>query len=220
MKEKFFVDNLERIFHKEGYCTGRELGAGYGVADLVLVTLNVKKCDIRKGHNQSKPLLNEAFFRALKYIPDIKQDKKTCPVELDYLVTKTGLSKSFLKYSLIKGLKDDGYIKEIGKNTYLKVNGWVPIAKEVIAIEAKIKDWKRGVLQASRYKSFADKVYLALPKETIKSVNLELLRSLNVGLISYDPKSNQKEVILECSTSKPIFEYKRNFVSEFFWKYA
>jgi hypothetical protein len=220
MKEKFFVDSLERIFHEEGYKTGREIGAGYGVADLVLVTLNVEKCTIRKGHNQSTPLLNEAFFRALKYIPDSDESERVDPMSLEDLVVKTGLSKSFLKYNLIRELKKNGYIKEVGDNYYFKVNGWVPIANEVIAIEAKIKDWKRGFLQTARYKSFADRVYLALPEETIKSVNLELLKSQNIGLISYDPESGRKKTLIECISSKPIFEYKRNFVSEFFWKYA
>jgi len=220
MDEKFFVDRLERIFRKEGYYTGREIGAGYGVADLVLVSLDTNKCSIRKGHGQSSPLLNEAFFKVLKNIPDINKRGSVEPVNLDTLIKKTKFSKGFLKYSILQELEKTGYIKMVGNNTYFKVNGWVPLAKEVIAIEAKIKDWKRGFLQAYRYKTFADNVYLAIPDDKIKCVNFEMLTKNNVGLISFNPRTDEMRVVIESKRFNPLFDHKRDFVSEFFWQYA
>ena len=40
---------------------------------------------------------------------------------------------------------------------------------KTISIEAKIKDWKSGILQAQRYLMFSDFSYLALPEEKIKN---------------------------------------------------
>lgn len=36
-----------------------------------------------------------------------------------------------------------------------------------IAVEAKISDWKNGIIQAQRYRLFSDYSYLALPEEII-----------------------------------------------------
>jgi len=59
---------------------------------------------------------------------------------------------------------------------YYKINGWIPMAKEIIAIEAKLKNWRRGIAQANRYKTFANKTYLAIPVEQEKNVNKDILK--------------------------------------------
>lgn len=212
MTEKAFVKQLERVFIQEGYLTKKEVGVGYGVADLVLVKLNPKQCAIRLENKQFKPLLREEFFKIFYHLPDMESGKN--PVDLNYLIQKTNLSKSFLKYSVLKQLERDGYVKRVENNFYFKINGWIPIAKEIVAIEAKMKDWKRGFLQANRYKSFANKVYLAVPSRIEHLVDRKLLRKHNVGLIVLDTASNQKKT-LPVRTIEPLNPFKHNLATEF-----
>ena len=58
------------------------------------------------------------------------------------------------------------------------------VTKNFIAVEAKISDWKAGLEQAIRYKQYADEVYVAISSEFINKVDKELLRSMNIGLMS------------------------------------
>jgi hypothetical protein len=211
MTEKSFVKQLEKIFIKEGFLTKREVGVGYGVADLVLARLDSKKCAVRVRNKQFKPLLREDFFKIFYHLPE---DHKS-PVSLNYLIKKTNLSESFLKYSILKKLEKDGYVKRTEKNLYFKVNGWIPMAKELIAIEAKMKDWRRGFLQANRYKSFANKVYLAIPSKIEHLVDKKLLKKHGVGLIVLNTDTNKKKV-LSVKTIKPLNHFQNNFASEFF----
>lgn len=212
MTEKAFVKQLERIFIQEGFLTKREVGVGYGIADLVLVKLNPTQCAIRIENRQFKPLLREEYFRTFKHLPDI--DSGESPVDLNYLIQKTNLSKSFLKYSILKQLEKGGYVKRVEKNFYFKINGWIPIAKEIIAIEAKMRDWKRGFLQANRYKSFANKVYLAVPSKVEHLVDKKLLQKHKVGLIVLDTERNKKKT-LPVKQVEPFNLFKYNFASEF-----
>lgn len=218
MNENTFVAQLEALLNKEGFLTKREVGVGYGVADLVLVKkgkINSDHCRIRSNHKQFTSLLKEDYFKILKHLPDEKNTQKA--VSFQFLANKTGIAKSYLKYQLIRKLIDEGYVKITDDKLYFKVDGWLPIAKEVIAIEAKLKDWKRGALQANRYKAFANKVYLAIPKETVHLVDKEFLRKHNIGLMSLDTDKNMKQIIINCKTAKPLDEYKFNYATEYFW---
>lgn len=58
----------------------------------------------------------------------------------------------------------------------------------VIAIEAKLQNWKKGIRQASTYRVGSDLVYLAIHREFSHRVNRKLLREARVGLIIVDQK--------------------------------
>lgn len=61
------------------------------------------------------------------------------------------------------------------------------------AIEAKIKDWRKGLMQAARYRFFANRALLVLPPETALSALtfLSTFRDLNVGLWEFDSTTNR-----------------------------
>jgi hypothetical protein len=60
---------------------------------------------------------------------------------------------------------------------------------QLTAIEAKMKDWRKGLQQASRYRYFANRALLVLPPATARIARkyLATFRSLNVGLWEFDP---------------------------------
>lgn len=212
MDELTMVRHLAKIFNKKGFLVKTEIGAGYGIADLVLVKLNKQKCKIRVSNNQTHPLLKESYFAVLKYLPDINTSLE--PLNYPDLLKRTNLSHHFLKYEVLKTLESCGYIKEVDGNRFFKVNGWVPLAKEVIAIEAKLQDWRRGFVQANRYKSFADKVYLAIPECYLHRVNKELLISQNIGLIALSEDRKTIKEAIKPSKNKLFVDDKRNYVAE------
>lgn len=219
MTEKVFVDLLEKVLREEGYLSEREVGVGYGIADLVIIkksSFDSENCDKRKGYKQKSRLLNEEYFRILSHLPDF--DEKENSVCVDYLVEKTGLSKSHLKYTLLKDLQRKRFIKVTKDGTYFKINGWAPLANEVIAIEAKLKDWKRGFIQANRYKSFADRTYLAIPKETAHLVDRKLLKKHNIGLIVLDAEKRLKTIPIRTKKRAPSNAHMKNFAIEHFWR--
>lgn len=218
MTEKTFVKLLQKLFDREGFLTQKEIGVGYGVADLVVVNkneINKKHCIVRKNHGQMTPLLREEYFKTLKLLPD--ENHQDIAVEFKYIAQKSSLSQSYLKYKVLRDLENKGYIKCVDGQRYFKINGWLPIAKELVAIEAKLKDWRRGAVQANRYKAFANRVYLAVPNETAHLVDTAFLKTHNIGLISLDTKSQKKRFLLGCKPEKPFDEYKFNLAAEYFW---
>jgi len=218
MTEKAFVKQLSEIFVSEGFLAKKEVGTGYGIADLVIIKkdkVNARHCETRRKYGQLSKLMSEDYFKVLNYIPDKNSGRD--PVDVDYLVGKTHISKSFLRYSILRMLEKKKFIKKNYENFYFKINGWMPIANEVIAIEAKMKDWKRGMFQANRYKVFADKVYLAIPSEIEHLVDKTMLRKHNVGLIVLDLERSEKKTLIQAKTTRVWNVYKKNFALEYFW---
>lgn len=58
----------------------------------------------------------------------------------------------------------------------------------IVAVEAKIKDWRKAIRQSYRNRLFADRVYVALPSEYASSAitNIAEFRRASVGLIVLD----------------------------------
>jgi len=139
-------------------------------------------------------------------------------VDIGFLADKTKISKSLLKYNLLKSLERKKYIKRRGETYYFKVNGWLPLTDEIIAIEAKMKDWRKGFVQAIRYKVFANKVYLAIPAEVEHLVDRKLLKKHKVGLIVLDVKRKEKREVISAANIQPLNVSKNNLAFEFFWK--
>ncbi len=73
---------------------------------------------------------------------------------------------------------------------------------ELICIEAKLKNWKRALIQAYKYRTFSQKSYVYMDEDYIKSPleNIDEFKKFNVGLagvsnerinIYYEPKIEQ-----------------------------
>lgn len=77
-----------------------------------------------------------------------------------------------------------------------------------VAVEAKISDWKNGLVQAQRYLLFSDYSYLALPEKNIKLVDLDLLKEVGIGLLSV----KEGEV-------KEVFPAKKSRECDYYLKY-
>jgi hypothetical protein len=73
----------------------------------------------------------------------------------------------------------------------------------IIAIEAKLHDWRRALQQAHRNKLFADRVYVALPAQHASPAlsNLAEFRRSSIGLI-----------VVETSSSHVYFHPPRNTI--------
>lgn len=214
MNEKTLVELLEYYFQEQGFLTATEISAGYGRADLVLGKLNEKHSIIRKSHNQLQPLFKEFYFEVLRKLPDIDHDEE--PIHIDELVSNVSFSENNLKYRILSYLEENRYIEKVDNKYLYKINGWVPLTSEIIAIEAKLTNWKRAFLQANRYKSFADKVYIAMPENKSHLVDKDLLTSHGVGLFSFDESNGLTELVKAKKTNESVPD-KRNLVSEHIW---
>lgn len=74
------------------------------------------------------------------------------------------------------------------------------------AFEMKIKDWRKALAQAYRYKYYADAAIVVMPpREAIKAKqSLSVFRAINVGLWAFDAEKKTIEKIFDPEKDNPI----------------
>ena len=178
--EKELVDTLVEYLknkYKIQYIT-RELQSGNNIADVVYS----EKLD-------RENILFENYINSYYYVKNIYNKHN---VQLNNIEISNVKSNKEFKIFL-KELEKQGYIKV--QNNKIEVIKKVDLAtKNLVAIEAKLSDWKAGIEQAIRYKEYSNKVYVAIDKEEIKKVNRDIFKEKNIGLISVS-KDGVKEII-------------------------
>lgn len=159
-----------------------EFQTGNGIPDIVFAK------DIQKKTYEKMDY--EAYYLASELM-------KNKIIKLDNNIIKIDKYKELKKY-LIK----NRYIKKIDKNVFQKEKEITPLIGEIIAIEAKLSDWKNGFYQALRYKYFAHESYLAISESKIKNINLELFKANGIGLLAVNEK--EVKIIIKAQKESPI----------------
>lgn len=77
---------------------------------------------------------------------------------------------------------------------------------EILAIEAKISNWKIGFRQAFSRLFYVDRSYIAICREYINKVDCEILKKHGIGLISVDSSA---EVIINAEWSDRTMEWRK-----------
>lgn len=214
MTEIEFSNKIAQSLSRSDYLVKTEINSGYGRADVVALRINKEHIEKRLNYNQKNSLLSQSYFRVLSVLGE-SFDSATA---LEEIFEKVPLSKAYIMNTVLKELINSNFVKEVQDKFYMKVNGWAPLSDEVIAIESKLSSWKRGIIQAKRYKIFANKVYLALPSDKVHLVPSDLLKSQNIGLITLDQSNNVKWIFNPISQSRKIISYKQDYVCENFWR--
>ena len=116
----------------------------------------------------------------------------------------------YLELELIKPVSDyfkkQGYIvKNEIKIGYCRADLVAFKNDEVVAVELKLSDWKKAIVQAKNYQLAADYVYLAVP--LLRAYNIlkkaeHILKKEGIGLLIVKEKNCEISKIIESKVSK------------------
>lgn len=87
-----------------------------------------------------------------------------------------------------------------------------------VAVEAKISDWRNGLVQAQRYRLFSDYSYLALPEENIKLVDMDKVKESGIGLLAVK-EGSLEEIVAAQKSGECEYYLKYMHTSILFDKY-
>jgi hypothetical protein len=206
-------ETLKVIYKKENIEIFEEVSLGYGIADIVISRL-IKP---REKLKFSKFILNNCDINIYNLI------RKTGEISFDTIIDTTRTSKKEISKSLEK-LIANKYVKITESTLHIDKDYELPFNAN-FAIEAKLKDWKRALKQAYRYKWFAEYSYVVLDAyySNVAIKNINLFEKYNVGLASitidgklkrhFNPKRQQpfdpKMQILFSEKIKNNYEFAR-----------
>jgi len=154
-----------------------EFSAGTGISDLTIFSIDDKILQQRK-QNQAQPITSKNHIQVLLAVLDGRST--VAEVTAATRLTKVTVQK------ILKQLEAEGLVILTAPGAYAASYALPGSSNEnIIAIEAKVRDWKSGVRQALRYKEYADYSYLAIYEDNIAGCleNIEVFKKLGVGLI-------------------------------------
>jgi hypothetical protein len=156
-----------------------EFSAGTGISDVTLFSID-KQILNKRTRLDKEPITSRAYIEIMLYITSVgRVDIALLKDEFYGRYSFTTLKKH-LHTLLEKGVVtlNEGYYHSTFNFNDIS-------AQKVVAIEAKVRDWKSGIKQAMRYQEYADYSYLAIYESHIDSclANKELFEKLGLGLI-------------------------------------
>lgn len=175
---KTFVLFLNRT-RKDKFEVLCEYEGGFGIPDLLLYSLPEKRkakdiASLSRINPRLAPLLSEATAKKINTLAGLSQS--------------TGASMNSTRRIFLE-LSEIGRIKK-SRNS-MQTFQITPIAtppfKQVVAIEAKLRDWRRALVQAYRYIQFANESWVLIDNGTSSSAlrHQELFQTYGVGLASF-----------------------------------
>ncbi|MDP9190132.1 MAG: hypothetical protein M3P06_00320 [Acidobacteriota bacterium] len=103
----------------------------------------------------------------------------------DELAFDLSLSRSGCAASLQR-LEAAGLLRELRQRVYCNRLASVFAAREIVAIEAKIKDWQSGLRQAAANTWFASHSYMLLPQTVVSDAARGAAERLGIGIMTFD----------------------------------
>lgn len=165
---------IKNIYNRNHVQIFEEVSLGYGIADIVISDLKTSNYqDLKTEESLDKLDINI-------YSIILKSNQLTAAD----IINITRCSKPTISKSLVK-LLNCGYILK-DENRFISNKSYELPFRNNFAIEAKLKNWKRALKQAYRYKWFAEYSFVVLDTHHSKAAvnNIGFFVKYNVGLAS------------------------------------
>lgn len=194
--ETQLVDSIQSTFDSASsvqWTWMKELNSPSGIADLVAIELSKNWQQAR-----SISLVPARWLYALKRLP------METIVSAKSFAHGHGVTEA-TAHAILSAYTQATFCEfEPLKQVWTKRSDPLPIAQKIVAIEAKLRDWRRALYQAVQYASFAFESWVVMDKGSLHSVavHLDEFERRGIGLIGLS-KTGQVELLNAASHRMP-----------------
>ena len=147
----------------QGLIVKSEFITPWGFCDLVGLSFNEGKVRKRRQLGQKRAVSNFTQAVLLFAIPDSTSVKRVTRRSLVQEFTPTISEDSIIRFT--DELIDSGFVDVGPRDRLIRVNGWVPLHKRLVAVELKLLRVEEVMSQALSNLGFADESYVGLPRD-------------------------------------------------------
>ena len=124
------------------------------------------------------------------------------------LLRRIGVSRPVLQ-KWLRALAEAGLIEKDARDFYCLTAPRKMPKVEICSFELKLKNWQRALYQATRYRSFSQRVFVVMPPCSAELAyrHKHLFERANVGLASHDT-SGQSRILVRPKTRPPHATYR------------
>ena len=183
---KFLDSGYFDKFNNNNFTLIQEPFTEVGFADLVCVSWRKPLNDF---WTENRNKLTKDDIKILHHLYNCSLFKSS-----EEIVRELGFSEREVEKILFRLYDANLIVENVNKNRVkIKPLRDIFFIREIIAIEAKLKDWKGALRQSLNNISFASKSFSLLPETTINKHLLDYYKRTDVGLLSFN--STCREVV-------------------------
>ncbi len=158
------------IFLEEPY-------TGFGYPDMVLLVWNDK---IQENWNDERNNLTVTDVKIVQHLYNCNEWKTIADLSIEL-----GFSERQLK-KILKNLNRANMVEN--HTDYWKLNAIEDIffIENIITIEAKLKNWRKALLQSANSEFFSSQVFSLFPDNTINNDLLDCYSNTDIGVVTYN----------------------------------
>jgi DNA-binding transcriptional ArsR family regulator len=124
------------------------------------------------------------------------------------LLQRLGVTPPVLR-KWLRELLEAGFVAETVDHRFRTISSRIFPIVEICSFELKLKDWRRALYQATRYRSFSHRVFVVMPTEkaNVAYRHQDSFRMANIGLMAHDTTGNS-EVLIRPAKRQPNAGYR------------
>jgi len=181
----------------------KEFRTGYGLPDLLKIEYDKNILVKRRRNSKSRKLKH--FDIDCAYVMAYLSERRW--IKLNNLKSNTNLYNGSIK-TIIDKLRERGLVIKKGDKIKSKPKKEVFAIKSIVAIEAKLRQWKRAIFQAQRYLWFTNNSNILVPTNCNRQLSkiINSCKKYHVGLITLS-KDKKILTIIKRKKRKPYNTY-------------
>jgi hypothetical protein len=173
-------------------CVLFEVPCTAGIPDIVLLELDGKAVAERVG---TEPLTEPVDVRLVLAMAAIR-DPTSRSWTVDDLASGAGVSAAHLRRLILPRLIETGHVVA-GEGGWSPAYRFRSLARRIVTIEAKLRDWRGGVAQASRHTAVADAAWVAIDARSAGTAanHPEWFTTYGIGLVAVSSSGTVEPLI-------------------------
>jgi hypothetical protein len=205
------ASQLQQIAGSRPWQVVYELQTVHGIADIVAVDFDDEAIERRMRHGVG-PIVDPL---ALRTFLQLTSGARRTP-DIARLVEA---SARHVGSVILPQLESDGLVRR-ASGGWVAATEYVPIAKRIVAIEAKRRDWRSGLAQARRYLAFSNRSLLVISSTASRPLEEILVGSAvpRIGIATLQLDSERLRVLRNPRWQNPGSRYEFLVVAERAWE--
>ena len=139
---------------------------------------------------------------------------------VDELAETLTMTPAHVQRGILPQLADAGLASRDVDGRWAGADGLAPLVRSVVAVEAKLSDWRGGFKQARRYTRFANQTYMALDARRARPARRYAgdMAEAGVGLATVDASDGRVHVRRRARWREPAVRWEFFLIGERVWE--
>jgi len=191
-----------------------ELPVGHGVADVVIVQFDDGVLQQRLAVGVG-PVEDHLAVRVLTFL-------HAAPLTLGELALAVRASTEHLRRAILPRLSEDGWVVRGRSGIWGLEVPYAPVARTIVALELKRRDWRLALGQARRYARFANQTYAVVDAAMLGDASTwpDEIGDGNIGLATVDAQTSRVRILASPQWQAPLSPAEFALGAERAWSLA